>query len=184
MSKFLRLCAMTAGQGAWVGRGRRCQRGAETVELAVTLAFFLLVLFSFLIGIMLMYDYNAIAYLAREGVYFAIRRGAEAAAATSPVRTDAPATAATIEAYIRARGLLSPATVTAQWADCNPLNLGETVKCIDTPPTWGALNKGVNNQPGDWVRVTVTYSFRPPLLDSIWPATINLSSTAQGTVVF
>lgn len=84
MSKFLRICAMAPRQGARDGRGRRCQRGAETVELAVTLAFFMLVLFSFLIGIFLMYDYNAIAYLAREGVYYAVRRGAEADAATSP----------------------------------------------------------------------------------------------------
>jgi hypothetical protein len=184
MSKFLRLCARAPRQGARDGRGRRCQRGAETVELAVTLAFFMLVLFSFLIGIFLMYDYNAIAYLAREGVYYAVRRGAEADAATSPVRDDAPARADTIEGYIRAHGLLSPTTVTAQWADCDPLNTSQTVKCIDTPPTWGALSEGVNNQPGDWVRVTVTYSFQPRLLDSIWPATINLSSTAQGTLVF
>ncbi len=176
--------AMASGQGARRTRGRLCQRGAETVELAVTLAFFLLVLLSFLIGIMLMYDYTTIAYLAREGVYYAIRRGAEADAATSPVRTDAPADAEDIKNYIDARGLLSPTTVTAQWADCNPLNTSETVKCLDTPPTWGGLDAGVNNEPGDWVRVTVTYSFHPPLLNSLWPATINISSTAQGIVVF
>lgn len=158
-------------------KGRACQRGAETVELALTLGFFLIILFSFLIGVFLLYANSATDYLAREGVQFALKRGSEMA--TDTLRVDAGgvqdpyATEVGIRNYLNGKGLLSPITVNVCWLD----NDAEGATCSGLIP-------GENNDPGDEVQVTVTHNFHPPLFNSIWPTTITLAATSRGVIQF
>lgn len=153
------------------------QRGAETVELALTIGFFLLIFFSFLIGIFLMYANSATDFLAREGVQYALKRGAEMAGDTLRVDADGTqdpyATEAEIRNYLENKGLLSPIAVAACWLD----NETEGAVC-------SGLSPGGNNKPGDEVQVRVTYQFRPALLDSIWPSVITLEATSRGVIQF
>lgn len=154
------------------------QRGAETVEFALTALPFLVLFFSFLIAGFIMYTQISVAYLAREGVMWAIKRGNDAASAEAPdpVRPDAPATVTTIRDFVRGVGLLQPSQsimVSACWGvTCN-----NDTQC-------GSLSEGENNNPGCSVRVTVSYTYDPPLADYIWPGGITSSSTAQGVILY
>ena len=154
------------------------QRGAETVEFALTALPFLVVFFSFLIAGFIMYTQISVAYLAREGVMWAIKRGNDAATAEAPdpVRPDAPATVNTIRDFVRGVGLLKPSQsilVSACWGvTCN-----NDTQC-------GSLSEGENNNPGCSVRVTVSYTYDPPLAEYIWPGGITSSSTAQGVILY
>ena len=158
----------------WRGR----QHGVHTIELALTISLFMLIFFSSIIGIFLIYSYGATTYLARDGVQYAIRRGDDSAKATDPVRDDALATHSAIENYLFSKGFLGPKsalTIDVCWPGS-----------IDAPCTSSnpALAPGTNNKPGMPVRVTVTYDFHPPILDSIWPEMIQISSSSQGIILF
>ena len=158
------------------------QRGAEIVEFALTLLPFLVVFFSFLIAGFIMYTQVSVAYLAREGVQWAIKRGNDAA--EDPLRTapediapdNVPATANDIRDFVRGISLLRPidsVNVSACWrTTCYPAS------------ACGALEEGVNNLPGSCVKVTVSYTFNPPLADYIWREEITASSSAEGVVLY
>lgn len=170
------LLGVPSEPGSLVGRRRR-QRGAETVELALTLLPLLAILFSFIIAGFIMYTKVSTAYLAREGVQWAIKRGNEAdiAASPDPVRPDAPATLASIRGYVQSIGLLTltPDSIQACWYDARVMG-----------SSCGNLDPGVNNLPGCSVRVTVSYTFNPPLADYVWPDAITMDSTAEGVILF
>ena len=158
------------------------QRGAEIVEFALTLLPFLVVFFSFLIAGFIMYTQVSVAYLAREGVQWATKRGNDAAldplrAAPEDIAPDiVPATANDIRDYVRGRSLLRPidsVNVSACWrATCHPASA-----CVE-------LAAGVNNLPGSCVRVTVSYTFNPPLADYVWRDEITASSSAEGVLLY
>ena len=108
-------------------RGYLSQQGAETVEFALTVLPFLVVFLSFLIAGFIMYTEVSVAYLAREGVMYAIKRGHEADIAEDPdpQRPDAPANEKTIPSFIHKLGLLNPndLDVAACWGiTCNNNN--------------------------------------------------------------
>ena len=154
------------------------QSGVHLVELALTIGFFLLIFFSSVIGVFLIYSYTASTYLAREGVQYAIKRGNEAATTTQPTRPisdPAPATVDSIKDFLIGKKLLSPITVDVCWSGA------VNTSCTLSNP---ALNPGTNNKPGMPVRVTVTYIFRPPLVGILWPAQIQIRSSSQGTILF
>lgn len=150
--------------------------GSTTVEMAITMGFFILIFFSFIISLFLMYANSAASYLAREGVHFALKRGSEMA--TDALRVDASgnqdpyATPNGLKSYLESKGLLSPIGVVTCWKDMASANS----VCDNLVP-------GVNNKPGDLVQVTVTYSFTPPLLDSIWPSSITLKPATSSAIV-
>lgn len=154
---------------------RGMQSGVHMVELSLTIGFFLLIFFSSVIGVFLVYSYAATTYLAREGVQYAIKRGNDADIATDPAREDAPADLNRIKEYLSKKGVLSPITVDVCWSGAIDKS------CTLSNP---ALVPGTNNKPGMPVRVTVTYTFHPPLAGDLWPHLIEIRSSAQGTILF
>ena len=159
--------------------GRRLHHGSSTVELAFTIGFFIVILISSIIGSFLMYSYIVTDYLAREGMLYAIKRGSMMAA--DPLRTtDNYANEDRIRALLTNKKLLPSLSVTACWAG-SPSTPYPTVPCSGGNP---GVNNGYNNVPGMPVRVTVTHDFVVPLISNLWPTTITLSSTAQGTIIF
>ena len=156
------------------------QKGAHTVELALTIGFFMLIFISSTISFFLMYSYAATAFLAREGVQYAIKRGNDAATSIDPVRSDAPATSKTISDYLHIKGQGLLGSKKALTIDvCWPGSINTS--CNANNP---ALVPGTNNMPGMPVRVTVTYDFRPPLLGILWPELIQIRSSSQGIILF
>lgn len=152
------------------------QSGSTTVEMAITMGFFLIIFLSFIISVFLMYTNSAAAYLAREGVYYALKRGSEMA--TDTLRADADgsqdpfATQNGIKSYLESKGLLSPIGVVTCWKDME----SDNSICDNLTP-------GINNKPGDMVQVTVTYSFTPPLINSIWPRSITLKPATSRAII-
>jgi Flp pilus assembly protein TadG len=140
-----------------IGRSRRRQRGAQTVEFVLLLSWFLFLIFSILEGVRMINAYTMTAHLAREGVRYAVVRGS--AAAEDAGRSDAPATAASIRAYINDISPLTSVTVPA--------------------PTWSDPGKA----PGSVVTITVQYEFSSaiPLLD--WLGVRTLSASSSGTIL-
>jgi Flp pilus assembly protein TadG len=139
---------------------RRCwssEEGANLVESALSMA----ILLSMILGIMeiclALYSYNYVAEAARVGARYAIVRGSSCPGCI--------ATSDNIQTYVR--GLAYPginnATVTAAWPDTGSSCTPSSLPC---------------NNPGNNVRVTVTYPFNLniPFISS---TTINMTSTSK-----
>ena len=89
------------------------QKGSILVESAVSMLAFLLLLIGIIEGGRMVWTYNTLAFVAREGTRYAIVRGGN-----NPV----PATTTTISAYVKGRAIgLDPTkmTVLTTWAPTN-----------------------------------------------------------------
>ncbi|NCA89166.1 MAG: pilus assembly protein [Gammaproteobacteria bacterium] len=154
------------------------QWGTQTVEFAITVSVFLLIVFATFEGSRLLYSFTVTGHLAREAVRYAEVRGslmAQDSYRSSP--RDHMATQDTIKDFVTNRGLLKrpPVTAYACWGN-NPVpcsNLAATC-----PDSFG------NNQPDSPVFVTVAYQFKSALPSIINFLPTNLCSTARGTIVY
>jgi Flp pilus assembly protein TadG len=92
---------------------RSNQAGSVVIETAITLLLFMMLLFGVIEGARMMWTYNTLAFVAREGTRYATVRGATSLS---------PATVATIETYVKDRAVgLDPAkmTVLTTWTPNN-----------------------------------------------------------------
>jgi len=142
--------------------GASRQGGAEFAEIALTLGYFLLLIFTFMEGVRFIYDMTMLDYLARDAVRYAVVRGSRAA--TDATNNGAPANKASVATYVQNRGLLSPITVEACW--------GSGVACLESG---GLIQDNADpdmrvytNSPGQPFRVKVSYSFLRPSQDVLW----------------
>lgn len=141
-------------------RSRRRSRGQSLVEFAVVLPVFLLVLS----GIM---DFGFLLY-SRMTVINSAREGARAVVAyTDPTLVNQIPDVARGQVTGTSGGMITNAMVSVT---CVPLTGAAAPRC--------STNSFAQAKPGDAVRVTVTYPYRPffPLL---FGQTINMSSTVQ-----
>ena len=150
------------------------QWGTQTVEFAITVSVFLLIVFATFEGSRLLYSFTVTGHLAREAVRYAEVRGS-LMAQDSYRANDQTATKATIQAFVNNRGLLSPVTAYACWGN-NP------VPCSNLAAT--CPDSSGNNQPDSPVFVTVAYQFKSALPSIINFLPTNLCSTARGTIVY
>jgi Flp pilus assembly protein TadG len=146
----------------------RGEHGASVVEMALASS----ILFSFVIGIMVMslgiYSYHYISEAAREGTRYAIVRGSSAGLACASYSSSACiASSANIQNYVKSLG----------YPGINPANMTIT-------PGWSAYPTGVTctpsascNNPGNLVSVHVLYTF-PVHVPFVPATTFTLNSTA------
>ena len=157
-------------------RGR--QGGAEYVEIALTLGYFLILIFTFTEGVRLIYDLTMLDYLARDAVRYAVVRGQKAEA--DGTNNGAPATKASITTYVQNKGLLAPVTVTACWT--------ANGTCEDAGTTHDATDPDniiFNNSPGQPFRVTVSHNVFNLFSDVLWLNPVGTrSATAQAVVLY
>lgn len=162
-------------------RGRhslaRSQSGAETVEVALTLAFFVTLILIVVEMALYLYAYLSTGNLAREAVRYAVVRGNEAAQDSSRIG-DAPATQDSIRDFVTGRRLVSPVDIAACWPS-EPDNL--EASCVGSSPP---LNAGVNNLPGMGVSVTVSHRYQPFLVPQWFEEGRTLTATSQGTILY
>jgi Flp pilus assembly protein TadG len=94
-------------------RNTHSEKGVALVESAVTLLVFLLFMIAILEGARLIWAYNTLGYVAREGTRYATVRGGE---------SSAPASVGDVETYVKNQALgLDPTlmTVTTTWSPNN-----------------------------------------------------------------
>jgi len=149
-----------------LGVGLREEEGATLVEAAMGLVVLLALFIAILQICLALYASHFVADAAREGSRYAIVRGSMSCS-SAPSLTDCNVTSDEIQTWVRNLGYpgINPQhlTVTATWPS-------STTECY--PSTFPC------NNPGNLVKVAVTYAF--PLNIPIWKnATINLSSTSQ-----
>lgn len=159
----------------------RSQSGAETVEVALTIGFFLILILMFVEMALYLYSYLAVGDVAREAVRYAVVRG-NLAALDDSRGDDAPATRERIEDFVIDRGTVnSPVTVSACWPSNQYNPLDPNASCSGNSP---ALGDGVNNLPGMKVIITVTHTHQFLFLPQQVEAGRTISTTAQGTILY
>lgn len=123
-------------------------RGQSLLESALSLGIVIAVLIGILELTIALYDYNYVAYAAREGTRWAMVRGD-----TCALLTDCNATPAQIQSYVQGLHypIIQPSSlaVTSTWLS----------KTTTTPATWTACSTPPCNLPGNQVRVQVAYPF-------------------------
>lgn len=137
------------------------QKGIAAVEAAIVAPIFFLLLFAILDGARMIYAYGAVAHAAREGVRYAIVRGAEAG---DDLRRagDSPATEDKIEAHILLRA--------------------QPLKGISVTTTWEEDdNQLADKSAGKVVEILVEHNFEP--VSPFLPA-VTLSSTSRTVIYF
>jgi Flp pilus assembly protein TadG len=110
----------------------RGEAGQSTVEFALILLLFLMVILGIFEGSRLIFDYNIVSEAAREGVRYATVRGS---ACALPDGSSCTASATQISGYVQSKAVGRPVTVNVTWP---------------APP-----------DPGSTVVVQVTSSFTP-----------------------
>lgn len=152
----------------------RCSRrvlgteGAAIVEIAVCSA----VLLALTIGVvemsMALYACHVTADAARQASRWAMVRGSSSCANT-PNLTDCGATAAQIQDYVSSLGYLNigASDTTVSW-----------LKASKTEPTTWSACAGTCNDPGNQVRVVVTYPF-PLSIPFVSAQTLSVTSQSQ-----
>ncbi|AQS38243.1 Flp pilus assembly protein TadG [Shewanella psychrophila] len=137
------------------------QKGLAAVEAAIVAPIFFLILFAILDGARMIYAYGAVAHAAREGVRYAVVRGAEAGDDLRRVG-DSPTTDAKIEAHVLQRAQpLERIRITTTWEeDANQLR-----------------DQGA----GKVVEIQIEHDFEP--VTPFLPA-ITLSSTSRTVIYF
>ena len=148
---------------AQFGKKLSRQRGAEIIELAFTLVYFIIIIMTIIEGSRLVYSYTSTNYLAREAVRYAVVRGSKAKEMdTGGLRTDVPVNQDHIRSFIRNQGVLQG---------------------LKDENIIATFSDDQYKKPGSTVTVSVSYPFATgvPLL-SIFNFT--LSSSAQGTMLF
>lgn len=153
------LAALTTGRRALLAR-LNSDSGSAMVEFAATAVVFFMTLVGLMKICLAVYNYHYVSECARETVRYAIIRGSSS---SSPVSTNAA-----IQTY--ARGLGYPGINTS---------LLTTSTTWDTYPTSGGTctPSSACNNPGNLVKVTVTYAF--PLSIPYMPnRTLTMTSTS------
>jgi len=152
-----------AGCVPWLRR-LRGEEGATVVELALSSAILLSLVFGILGMCLALYAYNYVSYVAREGTRYAMVRGS-ACSASLP---GCPGVGAgvDVQSYINQLGfpgiIIQNLTVTTTWPSSGP----------NCPPS------GPCDSPGSLVQVQVNYQF--PLQIPFIPATLlSLNSTSE-----
>jgi Flp pilus assembly protein TadG len=154
----------------------RSEAGSSLVEFAFSATILMGLVFGMMAMCMGLYIYHFISEAAREGTRYAIVRGSSCAA-YSNFTSGCPATAAQIQTYVQ--GLDYPGivpsrmTVSTTWPTTGSACTPSTTPC---------------NNPGNLVRVTVTYSYTLSLpsyshLLSLTFATKTLSLTSTSQMV-
>jgi len=146
-------------------RGRRLfwrrsdERGQNTLEAAICMTLFLMVLFGLIELSFVLYTYHAVAESAREGTRYAIVHGS----ACTP--SGCTASASTIESYVEGLGLLnaSAMSVTTTWSAGTQSTCSPSASC---------------NNPGNLVQVSVQYQI-PLVLPFVKSTNVTMSSTSQ-----
>lgn len=148
----------------------RCLRdrsGQTVVESALSIGIVIVVLIGILELTVALYDYNYVAYAAREGTRWAMVRGS-----ACTLLNDCNATASQIQSYVQGLGypLIQPSslTVATTWLS----------KSTSTPTTWSTCSTSPCNAPGNEVQLVVNYPFTMeiPLVGNI---SLNLHSTSS-----
>jgi Flp pilus assembly protein TadG len=138
------------------------ERGSSLVEFALTAT----LLFMLAIGIISMslalYSYNVLSEAAREGARYAIVRGSACHFASA-----CPATAANIQSYVQSLGFLG----------VNPANLTAATVWSVYPAGGTCTPSASCNNPGNQVKVTVSYSF-VVAIPYVSRRTLSMSNTA------
>jgi Flp pilus assembly protein TadG len=151
---------------------QRCERGQSLVEAVLCMLVLLVILFGIIQASLAVYSYHFIAEAAREGARYAVVRGS----ACTGFASACPASATDIQNYVKNLGFpgidnraaAMTVTVTCGPGGSNPA----------TPA--GACSAG-NNDPGDIVKVAITYHF--PLSVPFWPTNnITMNSASQMTI--
>jgi hypothetical protein len=146
--------------------GLASDQGSSIVEIAVSLAVLMTVLFGVLQAAMMLYTYHYVAYAARQGSRYAMVRGS-ACDPSGGMDSCPSATGSQIQTHIRGLNFSG--------FDSSQLNVNVTWAA---GPQGGACNTGACNDPGDQVKVTATYPFNLSI-PFVPAATINMSSTSE-----
>jgi Flp pilus assembly protein TadG len=139
--------------------------GSSLIEFAVTLPVLFALIFCFMEMCMLMYTYEMISNSARQGTRYAMVRGASCPTSTNPT---CEVTATEVNTYVSALG----------WPNIG----GGTVTPSTCYVVSGACSASNSEAVGNQVQVTVTYAFKV-WMPFVPKQTINLSSTAQATII-
>lgn len=135
------------------------------VEIALTMIYFLMIIFSFMEGVRLIYNLTILDYLARDAVRYAVVRGHRAAA--DATNNGAPATQANLTSYIQNQDTLlfssGSITVNACWT-ANGTCEDAGVVHDNTDPA----NIIYNNSSGQPFSVTVSHSVFNLFSDLLW----------------
>jgi Flp pilus assembly protein TadG len=151
---------------------RRYERGQSIVEAVLCMLVLLIILFGIIQASLAVYSYHYIAEAAREGARYAVVRGS----ACTGFGSACPASATDIQNYVKNLGFPG--------IDNRAAAMTVTVTCgpggSNPAPPAGACSAG-NNDPGDIVKVAITYHF--PLAVPFLPANnITMNSASQMTI--
>lgn len=141
----------------------RDERGSSLVEFALSSTILFMLVFGVIAMALALYSYNVVSESAREATRYAIVRGSACHFATA-----CPATAAQIQTYVK--GLDFPGI--------NPSNLTAATTWSVYPAGGTCTPSASCNNPGNQVKVTVSYSF-PVAIPFVPKSTISMSSTAE-----
>ena len=142
---------------------KNLQQGAELVEHAITLFFFMVIFFVIFEGVRLIYSFTSATHLASDAVRYSIVRGADADADDPDNhRSDIPATADSIKDYVKNNDLIS---LQNQHID---------IIFVDG-----------SNDPGSRIRIAINYPFVPalPMLENFGFA-LTIPAVAEGVIVY
>ena len=136
-------------------RRARDQRGAALVEFALVSIVFFTIVFGIMEFGRMIFDYNIVSTVARDGARWASVRGSTSGHAASVLD---------VQTYVASRsvGLLTPSDVT---------------------PTWPDPGAGPPNAAGKTVHVNARYTFAPIILVLLPSTARTLSSTATMVIV-
>lgn len=141
------------------------EEGASLVEFALVAVLCFTVLFGVMMVGFAFYSHNVIAEAAREGSRYAIVRGSQSCAESTP---GCDATASSIRDYVRGLG----------FPGINPDNLTVTTTWSPTTAGTTCTPSALCNNPGNQVRVQVQYAF-PLDIPFVPSQMLNLTSTSQ-----
>lgn len=145
----------------------RSRKGQTLVESALSIAIVLVVLMGVLEVTIAMYDFNYVAYAARQGTRWAMVRGSKCT-----LLTECNATAAQIQSYVRGLNypMIQPSSliVSTVWMS----------KSSTAPTAWTPCTTAPCNLPGNQVQLEVGYPFTMNL-PLVGPVQLNLRSTSS-----
>ena len=157
------------GTEAEQNRSRKLSdEGSAILEMALSSMIFLTMIIGAFQICLALYTHNYISEVAREGARYAIVRGSGCTSVTN-----CNATSAQIQTYVRGLAYGGTASSTNMTVTTTWLSASST-----TPTTWTSCGATQCDDPGNAVRVTVTYALPLPLpfrAKTTW----NMSSTSQ-----
>ncbi len=139
------------------------QRGASTVEFAIIVVLFFVLIMGFIDFGRAVWTYHTLSHATREGARYAIVHGS---------KSNNPATFNDIRDIVRSHANYQNITVTTCWPDG------------DVPCVSGANESdGNNNNQGDRVEIVAEYNFQP-VTSIIAIPTIKLKATSEMTISY